>query len=80
MAIYGVVSRYTRGHSVVMLWIHKSISRKIEHYKFLNDRIIETKPHTRGGNLTILGVLSATEGREELSEYCYERYRKYWTK
>jgi hypothetical protein len=71
--IYGIVNRYTRGHSVVMVWIHKLISNKIEHYKFWKERIIETILHIHRGHLTILGVLAPTEGREELSEDCYER-------
>jgi hypothetical protein len=35
--IYSGVDRYTRGQSGVMIWIHKSISNKIDHYKFWND-------------------------------------------
>jgi len=51
-----------------MLWIHKSISNKIDHYKFWNDKIIETRLKTQRGHLTILGVYAPTEGRGELNE------------
>ena len=54
--IYSGVDRHTRGRSGVMIWIHKSISNKIDHYKFLNDRVIETRLKTQRGHLTILGV------------------------
>ena len=54
--IYCGVDRHTRGRSGVMIWIHKSISNKIDHYKFLNDRVIETRLKTQRGHLTILGV------------------------
>jgi hypothetical protein len=60
-----------------MVWIHKLISNKIEHYRFWNDRIIETILDVHSGHLTILGVLAPTEGREELSEDCYGRYGRY---
>jgi hypothetical protein len=54
-----------------MIWIHKSISNKIDHYKFWNDRIIETKLKTQRGHLPILGVYAPTEGRDELNEQFY---------
>ena len=41
--IYSGVDRHLRGQSGVMIWIHKSISNKIDHYKFWNDRVIETR-------------------------------------
>jgi hypothetical protein len=43
MVIYNGVNRYTRGQLGVMIWTNKSISNKIEYYKFWNDRIIETR-------------------------------------
>jgi len=30
----------------VMIWIDKSISNKIDHYKFRNDRVIEARLKT----------------------------------
>jgi hypothetical protein len=60
-----------------VVWIQKLISNKTEHYKFWNDKIIETILHVRSRHLTILGVLAPTEGREQLSEDCYERYGRY---
>jgi hypothetical protein len=41
--IYSGVNRYTRGQLGFMMWIHKSVSNKIEYYKFWNDRIVETR-------------------------------------
>jgi exonuclease III len=34
VVIYGEVNRYTIGKSGVMIWVHKSVSNKIEYYKF----------------------------------------------
>jgi len=56
MVICSGVDRHIRGQSGVMMWIHKSISNKIDHYKFWNDRAIETRLKTQGGHLSILGV------------------------
>ena len=44
--IYSGVDRHIRGQSGFMIWIHKSISNKIDHYKFWNDRVIETRLKT----------------------------------
>ena len=76
MGIYSGVDRHTRGQSGVMIWIHKSISNKINHYKFCNNKGIETRLKTQRGHLTILGVYALTEGRDELNEH----YRRYWIK
>jgi len=54
--IYSGVNRYTSGQSAVMIWVHKSISNKIDYYKFWSDRIIETRVKTQRGHLTILRV------------------------
>jgi len=48
--IYSGVDRHVRGQSGVMLWIHKSISNKTDHYKFWNDRVIETRLKTQRGH------------------------------
>jgi len=56
MVIYSGVDRHTRGQSGVMIWIHKTISNKTDHYKFWNERVIETRLQTQRGHLTILGV------------------------
>ena len=61
MVIYSAVDRHIRGQSGVMIWIHKSISNRTDHYKFWNDRVIETRLKTQGGHLTILGVYAPTE-------------------
>jgi len=55
-----------------MIWIHRSISNKTDHYKFWNERVIETGLKTQRGNLTILGVYAPKEGRDELNEEFYE--------
>jgi len=72
MVIYSGVGRHIRGQSEVMIWIHKSISNKIDNYKFWNNRVIETRLKTQRGHLTILGVYGVTEGRDELNEEFYE--------
>jgi hypothetical protein len=55
-----------------MIWIHKSILNKLDHYKFWNDRVIDTRLETERGHLTILAVYTPTEGRDELYEQVYE--------
>jgi len=74
--IYSGVDRHVRGQSGVMIWIHKSISNKIDHYTFWNNRIIETRLKTQMGHLTILGVYALKEGRDELNEEFYETLQK----
>jgi len=59
-----------------MIWIHKSIFKKKDHYKFWNDRVMETRLKTQRGHITILGVYAPTEGRDELNEEFYERLQK----
>ena len=74
--IYSGLDRHIRGHSGVMIRIHKSISNKIDHYKFWNDRVIETRLKTQREQLTILGVYALTEGRDESNEEFYEKLQK----
>jgi len=74
--IYSGVDRHTRGQSGVMIWNHKSIANKTDHYKFWNNRVIEARMKTQRGHLTILAVYALTEGRDELNEHC----RRYWIK
>ena len=69
------MDRHIRGQAGVMIWIRKSISNKIDHYKFWNDRVIETRLKTQR-DLTMLGVHAPTEGREELREEFYEALQK----
>jgi len=59
-----------------MIWIQKSISNTIDHYKLWKDRVIKTRLKTQRGHLTILGVHGATEGREELNKEFYETLQK----
>jgi len=49
--IYSGVDRHIRGQPRVMIGIHKSISNKIDHCKFWNDRIIGTRLKTQMGTL-----------------------------
>jgi len=76
MVIYSGVDRHTRGQSGVMIWIRKSISNKIDYYKFWNDRVIETRLKIQRGHLTILGVYAPTKVRDELNEEFYETLQK----
>jgi len=59
-----------------MISIHNSISNKIDHYKFWNDRVIETRLKSQRGYLTILAVYALTEGRDELNEEFYATLEK----
>ena len=70
--IYSGVGRHIRGQSGDMIWIHKSISNKIDHYKFWNDGGIETRLKT----LNNISSIWPNEGREELSEEFYEKLQK----
>jgi len=70
------VDRHTRGQSEVRIWIHKSVSNKIDHYKFWNDRVIETRLKTQKGHLIILAVYGQAEGRDKLNEELYETLQK----
>jgi len=74
--IYSGVDRHVRGQSRFMIWIHKSISNKIDHYKFWNDRFIETRLKIQRGHVTILAVYGVTESRDELNEEFYEKPQK----
>jgi len=53
-----------------MIWIHKSIANKTDHYKLWNNRVIEARMKTQREHLTILAVYAPTEGRDELNEHC----------
>jgi len=75
-AIDSAVDRHSRGQSGVAIWIHKSISNKIDHYKFRNNRVIEARLKTERRHLTILAVYGLTEGRDELNEEFYETLQK----
>ena len=70
------MDRHTRGQSGVMIWIHMSISNKINHYKFWNDGVIKARLKTKRGHLIILGEYALTEGRDELNEEFYEALHK----
>ena len=63
--IYSGVDRHIRGQSGVMIRIHKSISNKIDHCKFWNDRVIETRLQTQRGHLAILGVYAMPRQKAE---------------
>ena len=59
-----------------MIWIHKSISNKIDHYKFQNNRVIQARLKRESRHLPILAVYGLTEGRDELNEEFYETLQK----
>ena len=61
---YSGVDRHIRGQSGVMIWVHKSISNKIDHYKFWNDIIIETRLKTQRRHLTILEIYLGQIGQD----------------
>jgi len=76
MAIDSGVDRHSRGQSGVAIWIHKSTSNKIDHYKFWNDRVIEARLKTERRHLITLAVYGLTEGRDGLNEEFYETLLK----
>jgi len=78
--IYSGVDRHTRGQSGIIIGIHKSISNNVDHYKFWNDKVIETRLNTQRGQLTITGVYAPTEGSYKLNEEFMKHYRRYWMK
>ena len=78
--MYSGVDRHVRGQSGVMIWIHKSISNKIVHYIFWNNRVIKTRLKTQRGHLTILGVHIMPRqklGMNYMKNFM-KRYRRYW--
>lgn len=74
--IYSGVNRNIRAQSGVMIWIHKTIARKIDHYKFWNDRILEARLKINRGYLTIFSLYAPVEGKDELNEEFYETLQK----
>ena len=55
-AIYSGVNRYTRGQSGVMILVHKSVSNKIENYKFLRQNFRNLTKNTQGIFNSIRGI------------------------
>jgi hypothetical protein len=70
--IYSGVNRNIRAQSEVMIWVHKTISNKIDYYKFWTDRIIEVTLSINRGYVTVIGLYAPEEGREELSNTLYD--------
>jgi hypothetical protein len=56
----------------VIIWIHRSIENRIDHYKYWNDRIVGARIKIARVYLTVLGLYSPNERKEELSKLCYE--------
>jgi hypothetical protein len=56
MVIYGEVNRYTIGKSGVMMWVHKSVSNKIEYYKFWRRNCRNMTKSTQGIFNSIRGI------------------------
>jgi exonuclease III len=56
-----------------MIWVHKSIAKTIDYYKYWNDKIIEARFRINRGYLTILGLYAPEEGRQELGDEFYEQ-------
>jgi hypothetical protein len=62
-AMFSGVHRHTEGsQGLCVMWVHKSMSNKIDHYKFRNNRVIEARLKTERGRLTILAVMA--DGRQ----------------
>ena len=74
--IYSGVKQNIRAQSGVMMWIHKSISKTVEYYKFWNDRIIEVRLKINRGYMTVLAIYAPEEGRREESEEFYQKLQE----
>jgi hypothetical protein len=71
--IYSGVKQHVWAQSGVMIWVHKSIAKTIDHYNYWNDRITEARFRINRGYLTILGLYAPEEGRQELNDELYEQ-------
>ena len=78
--IYSGVNKNTRVQSGVMIWIHKTLTHKIDHYTYWNDRIIEARLKINRGYLTLFSLYAPVEGREELNDEFYETLQKAFDK
>jgi hypothetical protein len=63
-----------------MIWIHKSITNKTEHYKYWSDRIIEMGCKINRGYLTVLGLYTPEEGKHELNDVFYDQLQNIFDK
>jgi hypothetical protein len=59
--------------SGVTIWIPKSISKVVDHYKYWSDRINEMRCKINRGYLSLLGMYAPAEGRHGLSDEFYEQ-------
>jgi hypothetical protein len=59
--------------SRVMICVHKTMSTKIDYYKFWTERIIDVKLNINRGYVTVIGLHAPEEGREELSNTFYDK-------
>jgi hypothetical protein len=62
------VIQSVRAQSGVMTWIHTSLSKATDHYKYWHDRINEMRCKINRGYLTILGMYAPEGGRHELND------------
>jgi hypothetical protein len=67
IVIYSGVKQSVRAQSGVMIWVHKSLSKTTDHYKYWNERILEIRCKINREYLTILGLYAPEEGRQELT-------------
>jgi exonuclease III len=63
-----------------MIWVHKSLSKITDHYKYWSDRILEIRCKINRGYLTILGLYAPEEGRQELTDDFYEQLQNIYDK
>ena len=74
--LYSGVSQKTRAQSGVALIIDHKWTSRITNYSFVNDRTITVRLKTDRGHVTIIGVYTPEEGREEETRRFYKQLQK----
>jgi hypothetical protein len=78
--IYSGVKQSVRAQLGVMIWVHKSISKTVYHYRYWSDRILKIRCKINRGYLTILGLYAPEEGRQELTDDFYLQLQNIYDK
>jgi exonuclease III len=74
--LYSEVSQETRVQSGVAFIIDHKWTSRIVNYSFVNDRVITVRLKTNRGHITVTGVYTPEEGREEETRRFYKQLQK----
>jgi len=74
--LYSGVSQKTQAQSGVALIIDHKWTSRITNYSFVNDRIINVRLKSNRGHVTIIGVYTSEDGREEETRRFYKLQKK----